>query len=251
MKKLLALIMALMMMLSLAACSNVAKTNDKDDDDKSTTEQKDDNKKPSKDEDKDVEEDEDEDEKKPSKKDEDLEDVIEGEWVTELDFADYLNEMVAEELGAEDDMPEDFKDLFEFEEFVIALNWEFDNGDISLSAEVLTDAKDLADQIRDPLVDWMKDYIKEAGEDLEDDVIEDTVDEMISEMVDGLSSEFDDLEDLDETAEYEVDGDAIIIDGDEFGTVDIKNEDKLVIKANEGLELPIGDTIDKLTLERK
>lgn len=245
MKKLLALIMALMMMLSLAACSNVVKTNDKDDDDKATTEQKDDNSTSQK------EEEEDKEDKKPSKKDEDLEDVIEGEWVTELDFADYLNEMVAEELGSEDDMPEDFKDLFEFEEFVIALNWEFDNGDISLSAEVLTDAEDLADQIRDPLVDWMKDYIKEAGEDVEDDVIEDTVDEMISEMVDSLSSEFDNLEDLDETAEYEVDGDAIIIDGDEFGTVDIKNEDKLVINANEGLELPIGDTIDKLTLERK
>ena len=218
MKKLLALIMALMMMLSLAACSNVVKTNDKDDDDKSTTEQKDDNSTSEK------EEEEDKEDKKPSKKD-DVEDVIEGTWVTSIDMADLFNMGLA---SAGDDIADEIA----IDEFIINMYFEFDGDEVTYYME--------ADD-----VDAVKDELKENVEDADLDLDVDELDTIFDTMVEGLTE-------TKETADFELDGDTLIIDGEEFGDVTVKNNDKIVVEltdeAAEGFEAMGFDS--SLTFER-
>ena len=208
MKKLLALIMALMMMFSLAACNNAVKTDDKKDDDKSTVEDKDDNKTSEDEEDEDVvedeDEDEDEDEKKTSKKD-DVADVIEGTWVTSIDMAEVFNMGLA---SAGDDVAEEIG----IDEFIVNMYFEFDGDEVTYYME--------ADDI-DAVKDELKENVENADMDLELD--EDQLDTIFDTMVEGLTE-------TEETGEFELDGDTLIIDGEEFGDVTVKNNDKIVVE---------------------
>ena len=220
MKKLLALIMALMMMFSLAACNQTPSSDDKDDSDEKKYEEVSLDKA-------DDEDEEEEDEKKSSKK-EDLEDIIDGKWVAELNFAELFNMGMASETGDDEELAE----ALALDEFPIAIILEIDGDEATMSMEAVD-------------IDDVKDELADKISDLDLEVSDDELDKIIDEMVDSIESES-------ETCEFELDGDILVFDGEEFGTATVKNEDKIVVElADESAEAFESLGIDsKLTFER-
>ena len=228
MKKFLALIMALMMLLSLAACVTFKNGKAKDDD-KSVSEDKVDNETS----DKKGSSDEDEDEKTTSKKDEELEleEVIVGTWVTEIvetEYSDMGDEM---EGGLDsdyfDDLEEDFayefRDAFELEEITVINTFDFDKkGEVTISYEVDGDA------IKDECLKNAEKYNEDMGFDEDDKhyISEDYVEEIVDAFVESHEGS--------DSGGYELDGNCIVfgddlVDGDALVDVVIKSKDKIMM----------------------
>lgn len=220
-KMLVALLLSLVMIISLAACSSIEKKDDDKDEEK--TEQVDDNK--DKDDDEETEEDnksnedeeddksnddddksneDEEDEKKPSKND-DPEDLIVGEWAAKVDITDSVIEGFALGLG-----DEEAAEYFDFDKMYLNVFIEFKkNGDIKLGV----DGEDFVDIFVEGIEAGIEDYADANGIDMEDvyanlETDEDNFAEDFAAMLgfDSLSGEME--------AEYEIDGDEIVIDGE-------------------------------------
>ena len=252
-KKLLALLLALVMLFAFCACGN---GNDKDDD-------KDDKKESSSQSDKDSDKDDDKDSDKDSDKDNDKDDTLteaklEGDWEATLDLA-ALAYMMGEDVSMYEEMGIKLD--------TCTLDMVFEDGEATIKMSGMVDW--YVDMMED-VIDWcyegdnmlefvaamMSDEETEyTAKDIEemldeegmtiDDVLDQYFGEMdLDEMADELAGELDD-----ETMDYELDGDELIFD-DAVWTFTYSNG-KIYITSieedGETIELSKGD----LVLEKK
>lgn len=162
-------------------------------------------------------------------------DSIVGTWEAEVDFAEFLTESMASELG-------EMASYFEFKDLTLKLVLTFDedgaytlSGD-KASAEKLFDK--LIEQLKPGMVSYLEDQLKAAGAEMsvedmlaasgmtidslmEQSFSDDMIDEMIAEMEsDGEYEIKDGMLYLDgDECEYELKGDSLTIDTDDGGDV--------------------------------
>ncbi len=219
MKKLLSLLLVLVLTLSLAfmatACSSSDDDDDDDDDKPSVSQKKDDD-------------DEDEDEV-----------TIEGKWEAELDLADFINEMMEDEMGVE--LDKKFKNLN------VTVVMEFDKDEVELSMEATGIEKAIKKQMPDVLTAVLETMLEEQDLDMTlDELLESqgtSIDELVEESLEDM--DFDDLEgslDEFETSSYELDGDKLYLfddEKDEDDYVEIKlTSKKLVFESFSADDIP-------------
>ena len=202
MKKLLALLLAIVMIFALCACGS-NDDDDEDDGDKKGSQTQDD------DGDKTSDDDEDED---------DGDVTIVGKWSATADLAE-LFEASMEELG--EDMDEDMMDamlaLYEGAEFEITLKFD-DNGKVEMFASAEEAMETVVENIEDDpelMVEYIEATLAASGmtakdyEEMTGQSIEDYVEELIDN--DQLATSLGGTEDLEETLQYELNGDELTI----------------------------------------
>lgn len=222
-RKLLALLLALAIVFSLAACSTSNEDDDEEDDKGSSNVEKDDK-----------DEKDDEEEKLSD------EEMIVGEWLCRFDLGEVMNEMLAEEI--------DDTSLAVDSELYMNLSLEFEDDKATLRMELDEDSlEDYMKALCDAMVDYMFEMAEEQGmskEDFEqgiqaaygmsvDKYIEDMMGELMESSFDEMSYEseswyykVDDKKGRIYMAEYEDD----LADSEEYMEYTIKGEKMTIEK---------------------
>ncbi len=142
-------------------------------------------------------------------------DSIVGTWEAEVDFAEYLTDTMASELG-------EMASYFDFQDLTLKLVLTFEeDGTYTLSGDKASAEKlfsDLLEQLKPGMVKYLEEQLKASGMEM-------TVDELLAMsgttmdalMEQSFSEEMIDemLEDMESDGEYEIDGDLLYLDGDE------------------------------------
>lgn len=213
MKKILALLLALLMVFALCACGNNDGNSDKDNDDKDIV-QNDDKK-----------EDEDEDE----------EETIVGKWTGEIDLAVILSEVPEFE-----DLDKEMRELVMPDDIGIKITFKFEeDGTASVSADAKSALEDYVDQVTDNFVDYVEEMLEAEGvskKDFEDAYgmsLEDYASQMMDEGFEEALEEAEDKMAFDSEGEYKLDGNKLYFSEDgefeDYFKIDLDG-DKLTFK---------------------
>lgn len=198
-KKLLVLLLALAMVFALCACGNDADDDDDADDDKGGKVHVSD-----KDKDKDKDKNKDKDKKASA------EDLIVGDWETELNMLDAMEMMGYEGF-------DELTEYFDFGKINYTMAFSFDeDGEYEMSMTVDVDV--LEKVLRDGMVKLLEESLEGTGYTIADAAAEEgmTEDELLDELIEDSFGDLDDMADLlSYSGTYEIDGDKLILDGDE------------------------------------
>lgn len=223
-KRLLCIVLALTMVVALVACGSSDEDEDEEEDEKTAEEG---GKKSNKDNDDEEEEEEDDKGKEDSKK----EDTLVGDWEATIDLSEYLNEMLAAELGMD----------LEVEDFAIVMTLSFDEDGTYEAGIDTSKMEDAMEDIVDVLWDAMMEMTaEEAGMSVSE--VEEMMEQqgvtkdMLMEEMDleaAMAEAFEEFED-ESKGEWVLDGDELYMakndpedadpveiefDGDEFSIV--------------------------------
>ncbi|MBR6807727.1 MAG: hypothetical protein IKM46_05010 [Clostridia bacterium] len=259
-KMLIALLLSLVMIFTLAACSSVEDDKDDKKDKEEKTEQTDDNDEDDKENDEDTKDDEDDkkdeedtkDEDEDTKKETDPEedepsdsddpaDLIVGKWRAKIDVTEAMELAIAvsgfDDVGA--------LDYFEFDKMYYIVDMNFKkNGDLNITMDI----GDMIDVLIEGLENGLEEYADANGIDVDDlyaalDTDADNFGEKFVELC-GFENLSYDVE-----SEYEIVDDEIVVEGDGLA-FEFEDEDTLLLDA-EGLGLTGMVEDDMIAFDRK
>lgn len=152
------------------------------------------------------------------------EDTIVGDWKGEMDLTDFLNEKMESAMG------EEMMEYMEMKDIVFDVKMSFDDdGEMEMTFDGEKAVESICDQMTDGLTRWIEDMIEESGEDYTvDEVAEQAFGMSLEEYVEENLVASMDVESLEqsESGEYELDGDKLYV-GDEgkYFTIDLDGDE--------------------------
>lgn len=223
MKKLLALLLALVMVFTLCACGNNSNSGNSG--------------------------------KESEVEKEEKEETIVGKWVGEIDLTDILTEY-----ADFDGLEKEIRDIVTPRNIGIKITFKFkEDGTASVSADVVSALEDYIDQTTDNMTDYLKDMLKD--EDLTEQDFEDAygmplktyisqmMDEMLGEQLEAMEEEFS----VDSEGEYKLEGNKLYLgeDGEfeDYFKIDLDG-DELTFKSYSG-DTETAEIFENLVFERK
>jgi len=216
MKKFLALLMILMMLLSMAACSGGAGNKTGNLNEIPAEEQA-------------------EPEEIPA-----LEDMYEGKWQAKVDCSDFINDNLATSQNAmnnalPDGMPQmtlsEVSDIF----YVFDLTAELGNANLTMAV-----SEDIAEQLaacwKDDIKTWVEAYCSKSGIPFTDSFLDSQMDGVIAGFVQGIESSMgEDTTQTVLTGAYQLNGETLTIAGTELGTLKVVDKDTMELKLDDTL----------------
>lgn len=151
------------------------------------------------------------------------EDTIVGDWKGKMDLTDLLNETMENAMG------EEMMEYMEMEDIVFDVTMSFDDdGEMEIAFDGEKAVESICDQMTDGLTRWIEDLIEESGEDYTvDEVAEQVFGMSLDKYVEEGLVESMNVEELVQSGggEYELDGDKLYIEDDGYFTIDLDGDE--------------------------